>query len=180
MTELRAYDEEATQLQKQLHEIPADIECQKLSTALTGIHTRITSLLDQAEQGRIALEQARATREKRVQEIHTYKLFLEETDAWLKNVVSKLHEQCSINTSKVCFQCKLLLEDIYFLRSLYICYFGLLHFIFNNFKNLEGQLNLIYLSFKKVKRKKINVLISNDKLAIFSIKLNVLKCLNLC
>lgn len=103
MTELRAYNEEATQLQKQLDEIPADIECQRFSIALTGIRTRITSLLDQAEQGRVALEQARAHREKRGQEIHTYKLFLEETDAWLKNIVSKLHEQYSINTNKVCF-----------------------------------------------------------------------------
>lgn len=108
MSELCAFDEEATQLQKRLHEIPADIECQRLSAALTEIQTRVTSLLDQAEQGRIALEQARASREKRGQEIRTYKLFLEETDAWLKNVVSKLHEQCSINTNKVCFQYKLL------------------------------------------------------------------------
>lgn len=112
MTELHAHDEEATQLEKQLHEIPADIESQRLLVALTGIHTRVTSLLDQAEQGRVALEQARVTRERRGQEIHTYKLFLEETDAWLKNVVSKLHEQQSFNTSKVCSQYKLLLEDI--------------------------------------------------------------------
>lgn len=120
LTELRAYNEEATQLQKRLHEIPADIECQRLSAALTGIHTHVTSLLDQAEQGRVALEQARASREKRGQEIRTYKLFLEETDAWLKNIVSKLHEQHSINTNKVCFQYKLLLEIFYFLHSIYI------------------------------------------------------------
>jgi len=112
LTELRAYDEEATQLQKWLHEIPADIESQKLSVALMGIHTRITSLLDQAEQGKTALEQAQVSREKRGQEIQSYRLFLEETDAWLRNVASKLHEQHSINTSKVYFQYKLLLQDI--------------------------------------------------------------------
>ncbi|KAG5317017.1 SYNE1 protein, partial [Acromyrmex heyeri] len=100
LMELRTYDEDAMQLQKRLQEIPADIESQKLSIALTGIHTRVTSLLDQAEQGRTALEQARESREKRGQEIHTYKLFLEETDTWLRNVVSKLHEQHSLNTSK--------------------------------------------------------------------------------
>jgi len=117
--ELRAYDEDAMQLQKRLQEIPADIESQKFSVALTGIHTRVTSLLNQAEQGRTALEQARESREKRGQEIHTYKLFLEETDTWLRNVVSKLHEQHSINTSKVCFN---------------INFFNIL---FNNFKNFE-------------------------------------------
>jgi len=103
LTELHVYDEEATQLQKRLHEIPADIECQNLSAALMKIHTRVTFLLDQAEQGKVALEQARTNREKRSQEIHTYKLFLEETDTWLRNVVSK-HEQYSINTSQVSFQ----------------------------------------------------------------------------
>ncbi|XP_018395811.1 PREDICTED: uncharacterized protein LOC108774246 [Cyphomyrmex costatus] len=100
LMELRTYDKDATQLQKRLQEIPADIESQKLSVALTGIQTRVTSLLDQAEKGRITLEQARESREKRGQEIHTYKLFLEETDAWLRSIVSKLHEQHSVNTSK--------------------------------------------------------------------------------
>ncbi|EZA53953.1 hypothetical protein X777_05796 [Ooceraea biroi] len=100
LTELRSYDEEITQLQARLREIPADIESQRFSTALTGIRTRVTALLDQAEQGRVALEQAREGREKRGQEIQNYKLFLDETDAWLRNVMSKMHEQHSLNTNK--------------------------------------------------------------------------------
>lgn len=103
MAELRTYDEEATQLQGRLREIPADVESQRLSTALTGIHTRVTALLDQAEQGRATLEQARDGRERRDQEIRTYRLFLDETDAWLRDVASKIHEQHSINTNKVCW-----------------------------------------------------------------------------
>lgn len=103
LTELHTYDEEVAQLQRRLREIPADIESQRLLAALTEIHTRITSLLDQAEQGRAALEQAREDRERRSQEIHTYKLFLEETDTWLKNIISKIDEQHSFNTNKVCW-----------------------------------------------------------------------------
>lgn len=103
LTELHTYDEEVAQLQRRLREIPADIESQRLLAALTEIHTRITSLLDQAEQGRAALEQAREDRERRSREIHTYKLFLEETDTWLKNIISKIDEQHSFNTNKVCW-----------------------------------------------------------------------------
>lgn len=103
LTELHTYDEEVAQLQRRLREIPADIESQRLLAALTEIHTRITSLLDQAEQGRAALEQAQEDRERRSQEIHTYKLFLEETDTWLKNIISKIDEQHSFNTNKVCW-----------------------------------------------------------------------------
>lgn len=102
MTELRAYDEEITQLQARLREIPADVESQRFSTALTGIRTRVTALLDQAEQGKVALERAREDREKRNREIQSYKLFLDETDAWLQNVVLKIHEQHSFDTNKVC------------------------------------------------------------------------------
>lgn len=101
MTELGVYDEEAKQLETRLREIPADIESQRLTAALTGIHTRITALLEQAEQGRTTLEQARQDQDRRGQEIHAYKLFLEETDAWLRSVVSKIHEQHSLNTNKV-------------------------------------------------------------------------------
>lgn len=137
--ELRAHDEEATQLQKQLHEIPADIEFQRLLVALTEIHTRVTSLLDQAEQGRIALEQARVIRESRGKEIHIYKLFLEETDVWLKNIVSKLHEQQSFNTSKVCSNIKKIFKDIllFAFAILDSLDFELLCFTFSNLKNLE-------------------------------------------
>lgn len=103
MTELGAYDEEAKQLQTRLREIPADIESQRLTTALTGIHTHISALLEQAEQGRTTLEQARQDQERRGQEIHAYKLFLEETDAWLRSVVSKIHEQYSLDANKVCW-----------------------------------------------------------------------------
>lgn len=103
LTELRTYDEEVAQLQRRLREIPADVESQRLLTALTEIHTRITSLFDQAEQGRAALEQAREDRERRSQDIHTYKLFLEETDTWLRNIISKIDEQHSFNTNKVCW-----------------------------------------------------------------------------
>lgn len=103
LMELRTYDEEVAQLENRLHEIPADIESQRLLAALTEIHTRVTSLLDQAEQGRAALDQAREAREKRSQEIRTYKLFLEETDTWLRNVVLKIDEQHSFNTKKVCW-----------------------------------------------------------------------------
>jgi chromosome segregation ATPase len=103
LTELRTYDEEITQLQARLREIPADIESQRFSIALTGIRTRVIALLDQAEQGRVALKQAQEDREKRNREIQNYKLFLDETDAWLKNVISKMHEQHSFNTNKVCW-----------------------------------------------------------------------------
>lgn len=103
LTELRAYDEEVAQLQSRLREIPADIESQRLLAALTEIHTRITSLFNQAEQGRAAVEQSRESQEKRNQEIHIYKLFLEETDTWLRNVISKIDEQHSFNTNKVCW-----------------------------------------------------------------------------
>lgn len=101
MTELRDYDEEATQLRGRLREIPADTESQRLSVALTGIHTRVTALLDQAERGRTALEQAREGRERRGREIDAYKLFLDETDAWLRDVVSRIHEQHSPDANKV-------------------------------------------------------------------------------
>lgn len=103
LTELRTYDEEVTQLERRLREIPADIESQRLLVALTEIHTRVTSLINEAKQGQIALEQAQEGREKRGQEIHTYKLFLEETETWLKNIVSKIDEQHSFNTNKVCW-----------------------------------------------------------------------------
>lgn len=103
LMELRIYDEEVAQLQSRLREIPADIESQRLLVALTEIHTRVTSLLNQAEQGRAAVEQARESQEKRSQEIHAYKLFLEETDTWLRNVISKIDEQHSFNTNKVCW-----------------------------------------------------------------------------
>lgn len=103
LTELRTYDEEVAQLQSRLREIPADIESQRLLVALTEIHTRVTSLFNQAEQGRAAVEQARESQEKRSQEIHTYKLFLEETDIWLRSVISKIDEQHSFNTNKVCW-----------------------------------------------------------------------------
>lgn len=102
MTDLRAYDNEVAQLQKKLRDIPADSESQKLLTSLTGIHTRLTNLLDQAEAGRATLEQARASQENRDEQLCAYKSFLEETDAWLRNVTSKLHEQHSVNTNKVC------------------------------------------------------------------------------
>lgn len=103
LTELRTYDEEVAQLQSRLREIPADIESQRLLVALTEIHTRVTSLFNQAEQGRTAVEQARESQERRSQEIHTYKLFLEETDTWLRSVISKIDEQHSFNTNKVCW-----------------------------------------------------------------------------
>jgi len=103
LTELRTYDEEVAQLQSRLREIPADIESQRLLVALTEIHTRVTSLFNQAEQGRAAVEQARESQERRSQEIHTYKLFLEETDIWLRSVISKIDEQHSFNTNKVCW-----------------------------------------------------------------------------
>jgi len=103
LTELHTYDEEISQLQARLREIPADIESQRFSIALTGIRTRVTTLLDQAEQGRLALQQAQEDREKHNREIQSYKLFLDETDAWLQNVVSKMHEQHSFNTNKVCW-----------------------------------------------------------------------------
>lgn len=103
LTELCTYDEEVTQLERRLREIPADIESQRLLVALTEIHTRVTSLINEAKQGQIALEQAQEGREKRGQEIHTYKLFLEETETWLKNIVSKIDEQHSFNTNKVCW-----------------------------------------------------------------------------
>lgn len=102
LTELRTYEVEVAQLQGRLREIPADIESQRLSTALSGIHARVIGLLDQAEQGRAALEQAMEGRESLDEEIRAYRSFLDETDAWLRIVVSKLHEQHSFNT-KVCW-----------------------------------------------------------------------------
>lgn len=101
LTELHTYDEEASQLQQRLQEIPADIESQRLSAALTEIYTRLTTLLSQAQQGRTILEEAQKDQGKRRQDIHTYQIFLDETDAWLKDTVSKLHEQHSINVTKV-------------------------------------------------------------------------------
>lgn len=103
LMELRAYDEEIIQLEARLREIPADIESQRLSTALTGIRTRVAVLLGQAEQGRIVVEQAREDREKRGQEIRNYKSFLDETDGWLRDVTSTMHERHSFDTNKVCW-----------------------------------------------------------------------------
>lgn len=130
LTELRTYDEEIAQLQRRLREIPADIESQRLLAALTEIHTRITSLFDEAEQGRAALEQAREDRERRSQDIHTYKLFLEETDTWLRNVISKIDEQHSFNTNKVCWI--ILFIDIIIYNSLVKHIFNVLTFYVND------------------------------------------------
>lgn len=140
MTELRSYDEEATQLRERLREIPADTDSQRLSAALTGIRTRVTALLDQAERGRTALERAREGREKRSQEIHAYKLFLDETDAWLKDVASRLHEQQSFGANKVC---RIATGRLFRFSNIQSAYNSSSYNIFNSIKLLQDALNII-------------------------------------
>lgn len=65
------------------------------------IHARITALLDQTERGKATLERAQEDRSRRGQEINSYRLFLDETDTWLRNVISKIHEQRSLDDNKV-------------------------------------------------------------------------------
>lgn len=101
MTELRGYEQETGQLEEELHKIPADVEAEKLLSNLAEVQTRIVTLLAQAEQGRTTLEGARGHQEQRGHDIHAYKQFLDETDAWLKNIVASMKEQQPIATNKV-------------------------------------------------------------------------------
>lgn len=99
--ELQSYEQEAQQLEEELRQIPVDSEAQKLLTSLAEVQTRIATLLTQAERGRTTLEGARGQQEQRGHDIHAYKNFLDETDAWLKSIVASMREQQPIATNKV-------------------------------------------------------------------------------
>lgn len=101
MSELRAYEQEACRLEEELRKIPADTESQRLLDNLGEVQTRIATLLTQAEEGLATLEGSRGHQEQRGHDIHAYKQFLDETDAWLKNIVASMREQQPITTNKV-------------------------------------------------------------------------------
>lgn len=99
--ELRGYEQETRQLEEELHKIPADSEAQRLLSNLEEVQTKIATLLTQAEQGKATLDGARGQQVQRGHDIHAYKQFLDETDAWLKNIVASMKELQPLTTNKV-------------------------------------------------------------------------------
>nr|XP_031848862.1 uncharacterized protein LOC116434326 [Nomia melanderi] len=98
--ELRSHEQEANQLEDLVRKIPADTESQRLLANLAEVQARIATLSSQTEEGRATLEASRSHHEQRGHDIHSYKQFLDETDAWLKNIVAGMREQPPITTNK--------------------------------------------------------------------------------
>ncbi|XP_043492345.1 nuclear anchorage protein 1-like isoform X2 [Polistes fuscatus] len=91
--ELENYEEEAVELQRQLNEIPFDATCQIYTNTLESIQSQINTLLIQTKQSNELLKQALDIQLQRTTEINEYLMFLEETDAWLKDIVIKINDQ---------------------------------------------------------------------------------------
>lgn len=97
VTKLQGYDEETIQLQQQLYEIPNDTTCQIFTNALESIQSHINKLLTEAKQSYELLEQALEIQCQRSKEIEEYQIFLEETDAWLKDIVLRINESVTVD-----------------------------------------------------------------------------------
>ncbi|XP_014611314.1 PREDICTED: uncharacterized protein LOC106790722 [Polistes canadensis] len=91
--ELENYEEEAVELQRQLNEISFDTTCQIYTNTLESIQSQINTLFIQTKQSKELLEQALDIQRQRTTEINEYLMFLEETDAWLKDIVLKINDQ---------------------------------------------------------------------------------------
>lgn len=97
VTKLQRYDEETIQLQQQLCEIPIDTTYQIFTNALESIKSHINMLLTETKQSYELLEQALEIQRQRTKEIEKYQMFLEETDAWLKDIVFRINESITVD-----------------------------------------------------------------------------------
>lgn len=101
LTELRSYNEKAEKLNRDVSEIPGDLEIKRLLASLAGIRTKIVTLLTQTEQSHAALAEACTIQEKRDNEIKAYKEFLDETSNWLETTVLTINN-FSASDCEVC------------------------------------------------------------------------------
>lgn len=99
--DLRNYTEQGSKIYEKLGSMDADADTQGLASALDGIRTRVSTILSQVEESIVALKKVKVFQQQQQHEVSTYKIFLEDTDNWLQNIIASINQQHSIDSYKV-------------------------------------------------------------------------------